>query len=124
MRSRQGTWEPWRGREDSWVGGAAIGLGAHLVARGVHWLLRPGLRGPVVSVACASGLLGALVAGRLARRRTRVPALALVPDASPAAVRAPREEEDPPRPTVERVLRRGPSGREQPWFETTAPAPA
>ncbi|AKQ63308.1 hypothetical protein A176_000220 [Myxococcus hansupus] len=105
------------------MGGAAVGIGAHLVATGVHWLLRPGLRGPVVGVACASGLLGALVAGRLARRRARVPALALVSTSPPAAVCAPREEaEAPPRPSVERVLRRGPSGREQPWFETTAPA--
>ncbi len=126
MRSRQGTWEPWRQREGAWMGGAALSLGAHLMARGLHRLLRPDSRGPLVGVACVSGLLGALVAGRLARRRTQPPALALVPAASPAVARAPREEEgeERPWPDTERVLRRGPSGREQPWFETAAPAPA
>ncbi|WP_237078896.1 hypothetical protein [Myxococcus xanthus] len=128
MRSRQGTWEPWRW-SDSWVGGAAAGVGAHLVVRGIHRLLRPDLRGPVVGVACASGMLGALVAGRLARHRLRpLPVLALVP-APPPAARAPvalETDTAPERPStpLERVLRRGPNGREHPWSEPGLPTPA
>ncbi|SDD72611.1 hypothetical protein [Myxococcus virescens] len=125
MRSRQGTGEPWRW-SDSWVGGAAAGVGAHLVVRGIHRLLRPDLRGPMVGVACASGMLGALVAGRLARHRLRpLPVLALVPSSPPAA-REPAALEtdpDPERPStpLERVRRRGPNGREHPWSEPGLP---
>ncbi|WP_426755265.1 hypothetical protein [Myxococcus sp. Y35] len=121
MRSRQETWEPWRGRH-AWAGGATAGLGAHLVVRGLHRLLRPDLRGPVVGVACASGMLGALVARRLARRRSQPPALALVPASAPVA-RMPLEAGSP-RPHAEPVLRRGPNGREQPWYESGMPTPA
>ncbi|WP_284662417.1 hypothetical protein [Myxococcus sp. SDU36] len=119
MRSRQGTWVPWRW-SDSWVGGAAAGVGAHLVVRGLHRLLRPDLRGPVVGAACASGVLGALVAGRRARGRLRPPpALALVPGPPAAACVPAALETDPARPRapLERVLRRGPNGREHPWSE-------
>ncbi|QDE71495.1 hypothetical protein BHS07_33985 [Myxococcus xanthus] len=111
------------------MGGAAAGVGAHLVVRGIHRLLRPDLRGPVVGVACASGMLGALVAGRLARHRLRPPpVLALVP-APPPAVCKPAALEtapDPERPStpLERVLRRGPNGREHPWNEPGLPTQA
>ena len=121
MRSGQGSWWPWRW-SDSWVGGAAAGIGVHLLLRGMHRVLGP--RGLVVGVACASGALGALVASRLARWRPRPPALALVSASPPRAEpRAPLEE-DGPRPPVGRALRRGPSGREHPWLEAWRPTPA
>lgn len=121
MRSGQGTWEPWRW-SDSWVGGAAAGMGAHLVVRGIHRLLRPDVRGPVVGVACASGMLGALVAGRLVRRRLRPPpAVSLVPAPPPAAFKPAGLEPERSRPPLERGLRRGPNGREHPWSEPGFP---
>ncbi|NVI98388.1 hypothetical protein HV824_09665 [Myxococcus sp. AM009] len=104
------------------MGGAAAGVGAHLMVRGIHRLLRPDLRGPVVGVACASGMLGALVAGRLARSRLRPP-LTLVP-APPSAACMPAALEaglERPRAPLERVLRRGPNGREHPWSEPESP---
>ncbi|WP_238540003.1 hypothetical protein [Corallococcus macrosporus] len=119
MRSRQGTWAPWR-RGDSWVGGAVAGVGVHLVARGLQRLLRPDLRGPVVGVACASGMLGALVASRLARPRPP-PALALVPAPPPADAAPPGEDRAPP---PLRAHRRGPNGREHPWSEPGLPTRA
>jgi hypothetical protein len=105
-------------RRERWsellLGGAAAGLGAPLVLRGLRRFLHLGRGGSPASMGWTAGLLGALVAGGLSRRRLHrgsgEPAPAAQPEASGHEVRR----------AVERGPRRGPSGREQPWHEVLA----
>jgi hypothetical protein len=54
---------------DLLLGSAAAGLGAPLLLRGLRRVLHPGSRNTPVGMGWKAGLLGALVAGGLARRR-------------------------------------------------------
>jgi hypothetical protein len=157
MKSRQESTSPGRWSE-LLLGGTLAGVGAPLLLKGVHrWLHLKG-GASTASVGWAAGLLGALVAGKLARRHAPGGMAPEPPTASPA--RALQEEDggmwdealvadwrrevrhrrlvaleqyaaaaagasgpEAP-PVVERRVRRGPSGREQPWHEALEATPA
>lgn len=140
--TRQGRWSGllW--------GGAAAGLGAPLVLRGLRRFLQPGRGDSRASMGWTVGLLGALVAGGLARRRLHSgsgepapePGVALEEEDADGLMADRRREArrrrlaalelhaaahseasgHEVRRAVERGPRRGPSGREQPWHETLA----
>ncbi|HZI12226.1 MAG TPA: hypothetical protein VE153_17715 [Myxococcus sp.] len=158
MKSRQESTSPGRWRE-LLLGGTLAGVGAPLLLKSLHrWLHLKG-GASTASVGWAAGLLGALVAGRMARRRASDGEAPEPPEESQAS--APPEgdggTEDEARvvadwrrevrrrrlaalaqhaaaaagasgpkapPVVERRVRRGPSGREQPWHEALEATPA
>ncbi|WP_240360287.1 hypothetical protein [Pyxidicoccus caerfyrddinensis] len=108
--TRKGRWS------ELLLGGAAAGLGAPLMLRGLRRFLHLGQGGSSASMGWAAGLLGALVAGGLARRRLHAGSGGEEREASAASGQEVRQ-------AVERGPRRGPSGREQPWHEALASTP-
>lgn len=99
--------------------GGAVGLGAPVMVRGLSRVLGVARRGPAVG-GWTAGLLGALVAGGLARRRGRMQGAAgrngPAPEGLPPEVAPHRHVSGEPR--------RGPNGRERLWETSGQPEPA
>jgi hypothetical protein len=95
--------------------GGLTGLGVPVLLLGLA--RRRGIPGSPVAVGTIAGLLGALVGSRLARRPRGEATLPEVQETS-----GQEEMEPTPRPQDAPEPRRGPNGRERPWYLEAAVA--
>jgi hypothetical protein len=117
MKSRQSSQR--RGRWGEVLLGGAVGLGTPVLLRMATRAL--GLREESRAVdGWAAGLLGALVAGGLARRRERTKPVGEGPELRPMEPPRAVEAERP----VTALPRRGPTGRERLWLMAGQPSSA